>query len=79
MPGAGPVRVITDKCILEPNPETGELEISALYPGATVEDCQANVGWKLKARETLGAVEPPSAVEVTLLREKLDPDRLHIK
>lgn len=79
MPGAGPVRVITDKCILEPNAETGELEISALYPGATVADCQANVGWALQARETLGTIDPPSAAEVTLLREKLDPDRLHIK
>ena len=79
MPGAGPVRVITDKCILEPNPETGELEISALYPGATVEDCKANVGWQLQARATLGTVEPPSAADVQLLREKLDPDRLHIK
>ncbi|MFO0586088.1 MAG: CoA-transferase [Polyangiaceae bacterium] len=79
MPGAGPVRVITDKCILEPNPETGELEISALYPGATVEDCKANVGWQLHARATLGTVEPPSAADVALLRDKLDPDRLHIK
>lgn len=79
MPGGGPVKVITDKCILEPNPETGEMEITALYPGATVEDCQANVGWKLIARPVLGTVEPPSTADIQLLRGKLDPDRLHIK
>ena len=62
-----------------PNPETGELEISALYPGATVQSVQENVGWKLGVRDPLGTVEPPSAAEVKLLREKLDPDRLHIK
>lgn len=79
MPGAGPVRVITDKCFLEPDPETGELEISALYPGATVSNVQENVGWKLRARESLATVEPPTAAEIELLRTKLDPDRLHIK
>lgn len=79
MPGAGPVRVITDKCFLEPDPETGELEISALYPGATASSIQENVGWKLRARESLATVDPPSAFEIELLRTKLDPDRLHIK
>ena len=79
MPGAGPVKVITDKCILEPDNETGELEVSALYPGATVEDVQANVGWKLRVREPLGTVEPPTAADIKLLRERLDPDRLHIR
>lgn len=79
MPGAGPVKVITDKCLMEPNPETGEMELSALYPGATVESVQEHVGWKLKVRDSLGTVEPPSASDLKLLREKLDPDRLHIK
>jgi glutaconate CoA-transferase subunit B len=79
MPGSGPVKIITDKCILEPNAESGEMELSALYPGATVESVQENVGWKLHVRSSLGSVEPPSALEIKLLREKLDPDRLHIK
>lgn len=79
MPGAGPVKVITDKCILEPNPGTGEMEITTLYPGATVEECQSNVGWKLQARPTLGTVAPPTEADLRLLRDKLDPDRLHIK
>jgi glutaconate CoA-transferase subunit B len=79
MPGSGPVKVITDKCILEPDPETGELELSALYPGATVESVQEHISWKLRVRPSLGEVTPPSAADVKLLREKLDPDRLHIK
>lgn len=79
MPGAGPVKVITDKCFLEPSPETGELELSALYPGATVESVQENVGWKLAVRPSLATVPPPTAAEVELLRTRLDPDRLHIR
>lgn len=79
MPGSGPVKVITDKCILEPNPETGELELSALYPGATVDSVQEQIGWKLRVRDTLAAIPAPDPAHVRLLREKLDPDRLHIK
>src|SRR5689334_16769938 len=33
MPGGGPVRVITDRGTLAANPETGELELDALYAG----------------------------------------------
>ncbi len=33
MPGAGPVKVVTDKAILEPDADTGELVLAALYPG----------------------------------------------
>lgn len=79
MPGAGPVKVITDKCFLEPNPETGELELSALYPGETFESVQAHVGWTLKQRPEIASVPAPTAEDVALLREKLDPDRLHIR
>ncbi len=38
MPGAGPVRVITDKGILEADAETGELVLAALYPGVTADE-----------------------------------------
>jgi glutaconate CoA-transferase subunit B len=73
------VKVITDKCFLEPDPETGEMELSALYPGATVETSRPTWAGSCESRDPLGTVEPPSAAEVKLLREKLDPDRLHIK
>ena len=78
-PGAGPVRVITDRGILEANPRTGELELAALYPGETTESVRAQVGWDLAARATLGSVEPPSTEEVRLLRDVLDPKRLFLK
>src|SRR6476659_3362170 len=31
MPGAGPVKVVTDKAVLEPDPDSGELVLAALY------------------------------------------------
>ena len=79
MPGAGPVKVVTDKAILEADAESGELVLAALYPGIEVGEVRARVGWELTARPTLVQVEPPSARELQLLREVLDPGRLYLK
>jgi glutaconate CoA-transferase subunit B len=78
MPGAGPVKVITDKAILEADSD-GELALTALYPGVTVAEVKAGVGWPLRVRATLDCVEPPSADTLRLLNEVLDPERLYLK
>ena len=78
MPGAGPVRVITDKGILEADPATGELVLAAVYPGVSIEDVSSCVGWSLRCREPLSAVNPPGAEELRLLREVLDPAGLYL-
>jgi len=75
MPGAGPVRVITDRGTLTANPETGELELTALYAGATVEEVKSAVGWDLVVKDPLPTVDPPSAGELRLIRDVVDPDR----
>lgn len=72
-------KVITNMGILEPDPGTGELALAALYPGITPERARENVGWRLKLREPLEAAPLPSEREIRLLRETLDPQRLHIK
>jgi glutaconate CoA-transferase subunit B len=78
MPGAGPVKVITDKAVLEADAD-GELALTALYPGVTVDEVKAGVGWPLRVRATLECVEPPSDDALRLLREVLDPNRLYLK
>ncbi len=79
MPGAGPVKIITDKCILESNPETGEMELAALYPGVSSDEVAAGIGWTLKRRADPRSIEPPGEDELHLLREVLDPRRLYLK
>ncbi len=79
MPGAGPVKVITDKGVLEADKESGELVLAALYPGVKADDVRENVGWDIKVRSALGSVEPPTPDELRLLREELDPDNLFLK
>jgi len=79
MPGAGPVKVITDKAILEPDEATGEMVLAALYPGVSVSDVQAGVGWSLRCRSSLASVAPPTAQQLRLLRDVLDPKGLFLK
>lgn len=77
--GAGPVKVITDKALLEADPETGELVLAALYPGVDEAEVRAGVGWDLRGRPRLARLEPPTATELRLLREVLDPQRRYLQ
>lgn len=79
MPGAGPVKVITDRGVLCASEEDGEMELASLYPGVSVEDVTSRVGWQLRVRESLDTVAPPSPQELQLLREVLDPQKLYLK
>ena len=78
MPGGGPLRVVTDVGILAPSPQDGELELAALYPSVSVDDLKQKVGWPLRVRAQLEPVAPPSAEELHLLRDVLDPEHLYL-
>jgi len=79
LPGRGPVKVITDKGVLEADRETSEMVASALYPDMTVDDLRSGVGWELRTRGTLARVPPPTERELQLLRHVLDPQKLFLK
>ena len=80
MPGAGPVRVITDRGILKADPElAGELVLTAIFPGVTVDDVCANVGWNLVVREPVEVLEPPSGDVLRVLRDELDPEGRYLR
>ena len=79
MPGAGPTTVITDKAILEAEPETGELVLAALYPGISAAEVAEGIGWRVRSGSRLTDVPTPSERELHLLREVLDPKRLYLK
>ena len=70
-------RVITDKGVLERDAASGELVLAGLYPGVASTDVA--VGWKLRARSQLARLQPPSKLELQLLRDVLDPQRLYLK
>ncbi len=76
--GGGPAAVVTDLGILTPN-EQGELVLTALHSHATVEQARANTGWPLKVADELEYTAPPTAEELRLLREELDPEGIYLK
>lgn len=73
MPGAGPQLVVTDKAIFGFDPDGGEMVLTAVHPGVSVEEVQSVVGWPLKLAPDLSTTEPPLAEELRLIREELDP------
>jgi len=78
-PGQRVKRVITDKGVLEPDGESRELVLAGLYPGVEAAAVQAAVGWKLRCRQRLTRLDPPTKVELQLLRDVLDPQHLYLK
>jgi len=69
LPGKGPTNVITDLGILRPDPESRELTLVSLHPGATVEQAVEATGWRLKVADDLATTEPPTADELAVLRD----------
>jgi glutaconate CoA-transferase subunit B len=65
--GAGPVAVITDLALLRPAAD-GELELTAVNPGVTVEQVREATGWELRVRDPCPATEPPTRLELETLR-----------
>ncbi|MBD3895589.1 CoA-transferase subunit beta [Halomonas sp. ML-15] len=76
--GKGPTRVITDLCVMKPDPETKELTVVSLHPGVTREDVIEATGWEIRFAETLESTPVPSAKELEILRDLKDrTDRKH--
>jgi glutaconate CoA-transferase subunit B len=75
--GAGPQAVVTDLGIMEPD-ENGEMILTAIHPGVSSVQVQANTGWSLKIAPQLFTTNPPTALELRILRQELDPDRIYL-
>lgn len=67
--GGGPRAVLTDLGILEPDPVSRELTLTAVHPGVTAEAARAATGWDLAVADDLTTTAAPTAAELTVLRE----------
>lgn len=66
--GGGPSRVITDLGVLEPDPSTRELVLTAVHPGIEAEQVRAQTGWDLRVAEGLQRTPEPGTAELSVLR-----------
>lgn len=68
LPGRGPVLVITDLGVLEPDPQTCELTLTTLHPGVDVDRVTAETGWDLAIADDVQTSAPPTPEELAALR-----------
>ncbi len=64
--------VITDLGVLEPR--EGELTLTAVHPGVSVEQVQAATGWELRLADEIATTPAPSSEELRSLRELVSRD-----
>ena len=77
LPGGGPELVITDRAIFNfANPDH-EMQLIERYPGVTPAEVQTEVGWPLCLAENIAVTAAPSAEELRLIREVLDPQAMY--
>jgi glutaconate CoA-transferase subunit B len=69
---------VTDIGMMEPD-ETGEMILTALHPGKTVQQAKENTGWDLKVVSQLKMTELVTDNELRILREELDPTGIYVK
>jgi glutaconate CoA-transferase, subunit B len=61
--------VVTDLGVLERDPRRGELVLTALHPGASVDAARAATGWDLVVADDVVATPVPAADELAVLRQ----------
>ncbi len=76
LPGGGPLTVITDLGVCQFQGD--EMVLTEIYDGVTVEQVKAACGWDLKFAPKLIHAPSPDAIQLGLLREKLDPQNLYL-
>ncbi len=65
----GPSRLITDLCVMEPDPVTKEFTVTAIHPGVTRERIQDSTGWPVRFAAAVDETPAPTAEELAALRD----------
>jgi glutaconate CoA-transferase, subunit B len=72
---SGPYRVITNMAVMDFEPESKRMRVISINPGYTFDDVQSNCGFELITARRVFTTKPPTAMELKLLREEIDPHR----
>ena len=68
----GPAAVITTLGVLRFDPDTGEMVLASVHPGANVEQVLAATGWPLRVAPQVGQTPAPTGAALAILR-RFDP------
>jgi glutaconate CoA-transferase subunit B len=70
----GPGRVITDKAIFGFDPESKWMRLESIHPTVTLEEVLDNMSFKPIIPDDLPVTEPPTAEQIRVIREEIDPE-----
>jgi glutaconate CoA-transferase subunit B len=53
--------------------------LTELHPEVTTDQVRENFGWDIKISRKLKSTVPPTEEELRIIREDLDPERIHLR
>lgn len=71
----GPYKIITNMAVMDFEPESKRMRVISLNPGYSLKNVQENCGFELLVADQLEETLPPTADELKILREEVDPYR----
>jgi len=69
LPGKGPVAVVTDLCLMEPDPVTKELTVTQLHPGIARDQVSKATEWEIRFAPEVKETAAPTSQELETLRD----------
>lgn len=72
--GSGPYRVITHMALFGYDEQTRRMKLLEVAPGVSPEEIQERVGFELLIPEEIKTMKEPTAEDLRLLREVIDPE-----
>jgi glutaconate CoA-transferase subunit B len=71
--GSGPYKVITDLAVMGYDENTKRMTVESVHAGVTYDQVQDNTGFELGGKADVARTAPPTAEELRILREEVDP------
>jgi len=69
LPGRGPVAVVTDLCLMEPDSVTKELTVTQLHPGIARDQVVKATAWEIRFAAEVKKTATPTTAELETLRD----------
>jgi len=70
--GSGPSVVVTDMGIYHFD-QDGQMRLDSLHPGSTLDAVRESIGWSIQVADDLAQTPEPTAYDLHLIRDVLDP------
>ena len=69
--------MITDKAVFGYDPQSKRMCLESIHPNTTLDDVLANMNFRPIVPDNVPFTEPPTAEQVRLIREEIDPERAY--